>query len=763
MRLLFSIALIFTALLSSCSVKRFIPENESLYTGAELQLNADLPKRELKGLQSELEELIKPEPNGRILGLRFKLWSHYKGSKEKPGFINRFLKNQFGEEPVYFSQVNQDKTGSILLNRLENKGYFYGDVDTERLDKKKFTGINYILNFGEAYRLSKMELLEDSLSIMQVIGSTMDETLLVEGERFDLDILKNERIRIERALKDKGYYNFGADLMIFEADTNQYEDRRFDLYLRLKSNIPEKTIHPYSIRNITVMPNYALNTDMENADTVTVNGVDVIQEGIVFKPKLLVPYVLFREGAKFDPQKSRLTANRLSAIGNFRYVNITYDEVDSVQNEDGTLPLNANILLSPLNKRSLRAEIQGVTKSNSFVGPALILTYRNLNIFHGGEIFTFSTKVGYETQIAQGERERLTSIELGAQAGIVFPRVIFPIPVMNRFQYAIPKTRFSVGYEYQYRSDLYKINSYNTTYGYFWQVNRHVYHEFNPTTISIFNLRETTPAFEEILNQNPFLRRSFEQQFIFGVNYTFNYNQLVDVERKHPIFFGATLDFAGNSLKFFNGLFDSENPNQVFGLDYAQYGRMDMDLRYYWRITRETNLVSRIFAGAGIPFGNTLSLPYVKQYFSGGPSSVRAFRIRALGPGTFIPENVNTSGFFDQAGDIRLEGNMELRFPFNKYLKGAIFADAGNVWLYNDNEALPGGKFTNQWAKELGVGVGYGMRIDIQFFVLRFDLAIPIRKPWLPEDQRWLDSFQIGSGEWRRENMVLNFAIGYPF
>ena len=454
MRLLISIAFIFTALLSSCSVKRFIPENESLYTGAELQLNADLPKRELKGLQSELEGLIKPEPNSRILGFRFKLLSHYKGSKEKPGFINRFLKNRFGEEPVYFSQVNEERTGSILLNRLENKGYFYGDVDTERLDKKKFTSIIYTMNFGEPYRLVKYEILGDSVEVMQEIKSNLDKTLLVKGERLDLDILKNERSRIERVLKDKGYYNFGADLLIFEADTNQYEDRSFDLYLRLKSDIPERAISPYSIREITVFPNYALNSEMEMADTVTVNGVDVIQEGEIFKPKLLVPYVLFREGAKFDPQKSRLTANRLSAIGNFRYVNITYDEADSVQNEDGTLPLNANILLSPLNKRSLRAEIQGVTKSNSFVGPALILTYRNLNIFQGGEVFTFSTKVGYETQIAQGERERLTSIEFGAQAGIIFPRVIFPVPIMNRFQYAIPTTRFSVGYEHQYRSEL---------------------------------------------------------------------------------------------------------------------------------------------------------------------------------------------------------------------------------------------------------------------------------------------------------------------
>jgi outer membrane protein assembly factor BamA len=434
-----------------------------------------------------------------------------------------------------------------------------------------------------------------------------------------------------------------------------------------------------------------------------------------------------------------------------------------VRGEDGTYPLDAKILLSPLNKRSLRAEVQGVTKSNSFVGPALILTYRNLNIFNGGEVFSLSGKVGYETQIAQGERDRLTSTEFGVQAGLVFPRVLFPIPIMNRFQFAIPKTRISLGYEYQYRSDLYKINSINTSFGYFWQVNRHIYHEINPASLSLFNLSETTPEFEEILNQNPFLRRSFEQQFIFGLNYTFNYNQLVDSERKNPIFFGATLDFAGNTLRLINTVLGTRNPDKIFGLEYAQYVRADFDFRHYWRITKEQNLVTRLFAGAGLPLGNSLSLPFVKQYFSGGPSSVRAFRIRALGPGTFIPQDVNTNGFFDQAGDIRLEANVEYRFPISKYLKGAVFTDAGNVWLFNDNEALPGGKFSNQWAKELGVGSGFGLRIDIQLFVLRFDLAVPIRKPWLPEDERWLDRFLIFDRDWRSDNLVLNFAIGYPF
>lgn len=747
----------------SCGVKKYIPEGEKLYTAAELELNTKLQKKELKSMQAELENLIKPEPNGKILGVRFGLWAHYKGSKEKAGFMSRFFNRKFGEKPVYLSNVQPERTTEILLNRLENKGYFFGESSYEIEDKEKVARINYLIRIGDPYRLESFQLLGDSLEIIQEIKNSLDKTALIEGALLDLDALKKERERIDLDLKSKGYYNFNSDLLLFEADTNHYEDRRFDLYLRLKSNTPVISMYPYTITDIKVFPNYAINQDMANPDTVRIDGIDIIQDDEIFKPYLLEKYILFKEGNKFDSEVSRLTSNRLSSIGNFRYVNISFDMEDSIRSEDGTYPLKAKILLSPLSKRGLRAEIQGVTKSNSFVGPALVLNYTNRNIFRGGEVLNLTANFGYEQQILAGDREALQSIEIGLQSSLVFPRVLFPIPVMNSFKFSIPKTRITAGIEYQNRTDLYLLNSYNTTFGYFWNINKYSYHEFNPISLSVVNLRNTTLKFDEILESNPFLRRSFEQQFISGMTYTFNYNQLVDQDRRNAIFFATTIDLAGNLFKGINTVFNSENPGFVFGLEYAQYFKTDIDFRFYHKFTQESMLVTRLYGGLGVPIGNSVSLPFVKQFFAGGPRSVRAFRIRSLGPGTFIPDNISSGGFFDQAGDIRLEGNMEFRFPFNKYLKGAFFVDAGNVWLYNENEALPGGKFSNKWLEELGVGAGFGLRVDIQMFVLRFDLALPVRKPWLPEDERWLDSFLFGDRDWRRENMILNFAIGYPF
>ncbi|PRY87159.1 BamA/TamA family outer membrane protein [Mongoliibacter ruber] len=756
------IALFLIFLLGSCGVKKFIPEDRKLYTGAEMELNAELPKREVGQLQDELEGLLRPQPNSKVLGVRFGLWAHYKGSKENPGFINRFLKNRFGESPVYLSDVQPDRTLDILGNRMENKGYFFYEMDYEVKEKDKFASIKYGVEFTEAYKLEKYNVLGDSLDIIQEIIKDLDETELKEGTRFDLEKLKSERERIDKALKAKGYYNFNSDLLIFESDTNQYDSRKYDLYLRLKNEVPEKSLHPYSIQQIRVYPNYSVTADRDNQDTVRVGGIKVIQEEIIFRPDLLENYILFEPNQKFNPQTSRLTSNRLSSIGNFRYVNISYEEGEE-RIADGTYPLDARILLSPLDKRGLRAEIQGVTKSNSFVGPALILNYQNRNLFLGGETFNLTGKIGYEQQIASGSREALRSIELGLTGSLIFPRVLFPVPIMNRFNFSIPKTKISLGYEYQNRTDLYQLNSYKATFGYLWNVNRYQYHEFNPISLSIVDLANTTPAFEEILNSNPFLRRSFEQQFISGMNYTWNYNQLVDVERKNAIVVTSTIDLAGNLFKGLNRMVGSENPDFIFGLDYAQFIKGEVDLVFYHKFTKEHQLVSRIFGGMGVPLGNSSSLPFVKQFFAGGPRSVRAFRIRALGPGTFVPQSIGAGGFFDQAGDIRLEGNLEYRFPFNRYLKGAFFVDAGNVWLYNENEALPGGRFTSQWMEELAVGAGFGLRIDIQLFVLRFDLAVPVRKPWLEPENRWQDRLEFGSGDWRRENMVLNFAIGYPF
>lgn len=751
------------ALATGCSVKKYIPEDEYLYTGADLKVDRPFGIQEWKSVEGELESLFRPQPNSKILGMYIPLWAHFKGSKQKPGFINRFLKDKIGEEPVYLKDVNVPQTESLLLNRLENNGFFYSEVDS-KIDRGTYkAGVNYELKLKEPYTLKEYTYDHDSIQIDKEIRQLMADTKIKEGDRFQLSKLRAERERLDSELKNKGFYNFNPDFLIFESDTNQYEDRGLDLYLRPKGGTPSEGLIPYEIRNIRVYPNYTLDSLEDSRDTTVIRGIEFIQDTpLAFKPHRLEEYILLDEGDLYNSERSRLTSNRISGIGNYKYVNIRYDELDSIS-PDGKGFLDANIYLSPLNRRSVRVELQGVSKSNNFAGPALLLSYRNRNLFHGGEILNITSKFAYETQIASGQREGLSSFELGLKGDLIFPRVVFPIEIKERFAYSVPKTKISLGTEYQDRRGLYRLNSVSASYGYFWNANRFVYHEINPISINFVNLSRTSPVFEEILEDNPFLRLSFEQQFIAGVTYSFAYNKLMDTYRTHSIFFGANLDFSGAGINLLNEMVGSDNPNQFLGFNYAQYNKGDFDFRYYLRFSEENLIATRLFGGVGLPYGNSVSLPFVKQFFSGGPNSLRAFRIRSLGPGSYAPDNVGVGGFFDQAGDIRLEGNIEYRFPIFSFFKGALFADAGNVWLVNDNPSLPGGKFSSNWMQELGVGVGLGLRIDVDFFVLRFDLATPLRKPYAPVGERWESSFRLNEGEWRRENLIFNFAIGYPF
>ncbi|SIS72370.1 translocation and assembly module lipoprotein TamL [Belliella pelovolcani] len=753
-------AFIFSLICSySCSVKKFIPENETLYIGSNLELESEERIDDIKAIRSELEGLIRPEPNGKVLGMYFGLWAHYKGSKERPGFINKFLKKRFGEEPVYFSKVNPQNTEELMFNRLENNGFFYSETSSEVNRGEKFTSVSYKVKLSEPYLLRSLSVDRDSLEVDKEIIKLIEDSPLKSGTRFSLSKMQAEKERIDEALKSLGYYNFNPNYLIFEADTNVSDKREFDLFLRFRSNVPQSGIIPYKVRNIRVFPNYSVMEDEDRLDTVSIGGKDFIQGVEVFRPDLLEQYILLEKDERFSPQKSRLTSNRLSSIGTYRFVNLRYEEADDSVTHGN---LDANIFLSPLTKRSIRAELQGVSKSNNFAGPALNLVYRNRNLYQGGEVFSLTGKFAYETQIAGGELSGLNSIELGLKADLVYPRVVFFIPIKERFSYSVPKTKMSLGTEYQSRGGLYRLNTFSANYGYFWNANRFVFHEINPISLNVVNLSRTSPEFEEILDNNPFLRRSFEQQFIAGINYTFNYDKLSGRFRRHGLFVGTTLDIAGNGLSLANRVTGGAE-GTFLGLNYAQYGRGDLDLRYYFRINENHTIATRMFGGVGLPYGNSESLPFVKQFFAGGPNSIRAFRIRSVGPGTYRPESSGVAAFFDQAGDIRFEGNIEYRFPLVSILKGAVFMDAGNVWLMNENEALPGGKFTSDWWNELAVGAGVGLRFDIEFFVLRFDFATPMRIPYLPEDQRWGNSLDVRSRTWRRERLIFNFAIGYPF
>ncbi len=751
-----AIALVLVA--QACSIKKYIPENELLFSGYEVTVQPENDTISIKNkpqLKAALEKVLLPEANKKFLGMYPGLYYYYKVQDSSPGFLNRFFYKTFGEKPIYKSDVEKYEIEELLLNRLDNRGFFYSRASSEFLDdeENKTATVEYTVTVKKPYELEKYQL--DSLAppIYKEMQSLVANSKFEKGMRFDLSNMKQERERLDGELKKKGYYNFNPGFLIFEADTNQYKNKRFNLFLTLKKDVPREAIVPYNITRVNVYPDYNLQRDSLQLDTIKFNNKNFIQEKEFFKSKYLDPFITINKDEYYDPVASRNTARRLSTIGSYKFVNIQYKEIDSV-GQDSVGALEANIFLSPLNKRAIRLELQAVTKSNNFAGPALGVTFTNRNLFKGGEILNVSATAGYEVQVSSGDQSGLTSIELGLSGEIIFPRVISPFRInTDFFEYSIPKTKTGISLEYLSRSQLYTLLSGTATFGYVWDANRYVTHAINPISVNYTRLSNSTEAFEEILDQNAFLRRSFEQQFISGLTYSFTYNGMVD-PTTHQFFLNATLDVAGNSISLLGKEEMPGEPKTFLGTEYAQYAKADVDGRYHFNFGKDQKIATRIFAGYGYAYGNSTVLPFIKQYYSGGPYSVRAFNIRSLGPGTFDGEINGDGTFFDQSGNIRLEANVEYRFPIFGFVKGAAFVDAGNVWNSVDNPDIPNDTFSGSFLSELGMGAGVGMRVDIQGFVIRFDLAAPFHDPALPEGERF---------DFQADKPVLNFAIGYPF
>lgn len=744
-------------MLYSCSINKFIPEGERLYTGAEIEMDADSAVPQVAQLKENLRQVLRPEPNSKFLGMHLGLYYYYKNEQEKTNFINKWLFKQLGEEPVYQSDVENLEVEDILLNRLENNGFFYSSATSSFKESEKRASVLYQLKIKEPYTLANYQVDSFTKPIFKDIKKLTAKSPFEKNMRFDLGNLKLERQRLDNELKDLGYYNFNNNFLIFEADTNQYKNKKFDLFLKLKKDVPEKAIIPYKVKTINVYPNYNLRDSTTNISK-RFEGKNYYQNEEFFKPKYLDDFITLKEGDYYNPDNSKNTARRLSTIGAYKYVNIQYKELDTLA-DDNEGALEANIFLSPLTKRALRAELQAVTKSNNFAGPTLGLVFSNRNLFGGGETLNISSSIGYETQVSSGDNSGLSSLELELKTELIFPRVIAPFSINEDFfEYSIPKTKTSLSATYLDRSQLYTLLSGTALFGYVWNANKYITYEVNPISVNYTRLSNTTPEFDQILADNPFLARSFEQQFISGLTFSFTYNEMLAAKRTHQFFFNSTIDVAGNSISLLGKETTAGQPKEFLGLQYAQYAKADVDFRYQFNFGDKyaQTIATRLFAGYGLAYGNSDVVPFVKQYFSGGPYSVRAFNTRSLGPGTYTDtNNQNSTAFFDRTGNIRLEANVEYRFPIYSFFKGAFFVDAGNVWNSNENPAFNGNdKFTSNFLNELGMGAGLGLRIDVQGFVIRFDLAAPFHDPALPEGERL---------DFRLDEPVFNFAIGYSF
>lgn len=762
----FTVWLLILCLAASCSTTKYLKEGEELYTGAELKFKTEKKIKNKGDLKGELEDVLKPKPNSSFLGFRYKLYLYNLSYRVKNKKIKNWLTKK-GEAPVLFSQVQPQTIAEILQNRLFNHGFFKAKVDTNLIREKKTVKVRYLLNVTAPYTIKEVIFPSGNSDLEKGIRAARDSSLLKAGDNYDLDILKQERERIDSRLKNNGFFYFNPEYILFKADTTEGQ-HLVNIYVSVKKETPEESKKIYSIGDIYLYSDYTLEKDSayKNGPFKLIKGIHYQLGDTAFKPKTILRSVFLKPGSTYNRNDHNMTLKRLNNLGTFKFVNMRFIEADTTSDK-----LNTFIYLTPLPKKSLRLELQAVSKSNNFVGPAFIASLRNRNFMKRAGQLTLNLNSGYETQI--GAKTGFNSYEVGGEVKLSVPRFITPWPIGYESKLYLPKTNFSLGFRFLDRVQFYKINQISFNYGYAWRETSTKEHELNPISFSYVQLNKTTQAFEEVLKSNPVLQRSFEKQFIVGSNYTFTYNSIPKENQRDQYFFRGGIDVSGNllyTLLYFlkDRKATPDQPYKFLSEPFSQYTRTDLEFRYNLKLDDPGNksLASRIIVGVGLPYGNSATMPYIKQYFSGGPNSLRAFRTRSLGPGLYhAPDSLIGKRFLDQAGDMKLEGNLEYRFTIYKYFKGAVFTDAGNIWLMRRSEGLPGAEFDpSTFYKDIAIGSGVGLRFDISFIVVRLDLATPIRKPYLPEGQRWVvDQIKPGDPSWRKQNLVLNIAIGYPF
>lgn len=776
--MLYSIGKIMILLLvTSCSGTKYLKEGETFYSGAEIKINTFEKVGGKKRLVKNLEQYLLPKPNLAILGSRPGVWFYYRNrNPDKKKGLKNSLKKKFGTPPVVLTDATPNKTAEKLEMEVNNNGYFQSTVEYEVKTKGKKSTVLYTVNLRSPYHIRNIryELLNSSGDTL--LYNLKEGSILKEKQRYSLEQLKNEQERIEEVAKNEGFYYFDNRYIRFDADSTVGE-KSVDLILKFEENVPTKVKQAYQVSDINIFSNYTLSNDstLAGSDTVKVDGFTYYDYKTRFRPKIITDVINIRPDSTYRLINHEYTLSRLMGLKTFKYVNVKFRESQS----DSSI-LNADIFLTPLLKKSIRMDAQGVSKSNNFVGPGLGVTFTNRNFLRGAEMLQIKMNGSYEWQISRQQAGALNAIEFGTEASLTAPRFISPFHIRYTSTKYLPHTQLKVSYNFQDRLSYYRLTTFNVAYGYTWRETTSKTHELFPADISFVRSSHTSQEFNDLLEENPTLANSFQNQFIVGSRYSFTYNsqlkedivaKFTTVEnRKSDVYFNGSVDFSGNLVNALQRLGSKEEDSFSFlGSPYSQFTRLDLDFRYYFKFSKKSKLATRINTAMGYAYGNSDNLPYIKQFSIGGSNSLRAFPARSVGPGTYNvrtdPSITTNTYFIDQRADIKLEMNVEYRFDILKALKGACFIDAGNIWLWNEDPLRPGSEFDkNKLLKELAAGTGVGLRYDFNFFLLRFDLAFPIRKPYLPESERWVfNQIDFGSRAWRRENLVFNIAFGYPF
>ena len=753
-------------MVSACTLTKYVPEQHYLLD----EVHVVTDNKEVK--PSMLSPYLRQIPNAKWFSLvKTQLYIYNWSGPDSTKWTNKALR-RLGDAPVIYSPRETERTCQEITRAVQNMGYMGAVVKTERVAKKKRIKLTYRIATGRPYRIASLQrdIRDDQIADLLRTDSA---SLLSPQMLFDINLLDAERQRIVNLLRDRGYYRFNKDYITYTADTVK-GSYQADLTLHVakyrQRTGDSLTNHPvYTIGTVNFVTDYnvlesSALSSIEVNDSIHYRGCPIYYKNKLYlRPKVLTNNLFFQQGDHYSEQALQRTYANFNRLGALKYTNIRFFEVQQCDSSK----LNAYVLLTPAKHQSVSFEVEG-TNSAGDLGAAASVTFQHRNLFKGSETFMVKLRGAYEAVSGlQGNQYGKDYKELGAEMSINFPRFMFPF-LSADFKRSIRATsELSMQYNYQMRPEFTRIVA-SAGWGYKWGVqNQRVQHRVDVLDVNYLYMPRIDPDFEEkYLNQDQsyILKYNYDDRLIVRMGYSLNYNSSGRALQNNSVAGNAyavrfNFEAAGNllyALARTTGM--HKNPDgeyTLLNIPFAQYLKMDLDLTKNLQIDTRNALVFHLGAGVAIPYGNASMLPFEKRYFAGGANSVRGWSVRELGPGSFESPNNN---FLNQTGDVKLDANVEYRTRLFWKFRGALFVDAGNIWTLRNYEEQPGGQFKfNQFYKQIAVAYGMGLRMDLDFFIVRLDWG------WKAVNPQYTGKRRYPLFHPRIAESALHFAVGYPF
>lgn len=757
-------------LFASCSSTKYVPEGSYLLDEVRIQTD----NKEVK--PSNLSIYIRQNPNSKWFSLiKTQLYVYNWSGRDSTRWINRTFR-RLGDAPVIYSKKETDRAGEEITKAVRNMGYMGATVEPVRQVKKKKMKLTYKVTTGKPYKVRTLKYDIQDPKIKEYLEQDTTIALLSEGMYFDVNALDAERQRITSNLLQNGYYKFNKDYISYTADTvrNSYF---VDLTLHLTSFKQRAEDEPqnhrqYTINKVNFIADYNVLESSSPLSSVEVNdslhykGYPIYyKDRLYLRPKVLTNNLRITPGTFYNEQDVQRTYSNFGRLQALKYTNIRF--LENMQGDSAKL--NAYILLTKSKHQSVSFEVEG-TNSAGDLGAAAAVAFQHRNLFKGSEAFMFKVRGAYEAVSGlQSGQKNQNYTEFGAEATINFPRFMFPFLATDFKRKIRATSEFGLQYSYQMRPEFTRIVA-SAGWSYKWGLQRQrSQHRIDLLDVNYLYMPWIDKDFKEkYLNkaENYILKYNYENRLIVRTGYSYVYNSAGQALMNNALVgnsFSLRFNFesAGNFLYALAKMTNLEkNDNGEYTLlntAFAQYIKGNFDFAKNIVIDNRNSLAFHFGAGIAIPYGNATMLPFEKRYFSGGANSVRGWSVRDLGPGSFAGDG----NFMNQSGDIKLDASVEYRTRLFWKFRGAVFVDAGNIWTLRDYKDQPGGKFEfNKFYKQIAVAYGLGLRMDLDFFVLRFDGGMKAVNPAYKSKEE--PHYPIFKPDFGRD-FAFHFAVGYPF